>query len=702
MVQGCGGDGRSRPCARNVASWSSCALIRAAWPAAVVITTLLVNTPHVFAQNEAVVDALLQTYVHGVTAEIAASEVGADNVPILLDLLHDPTFPRRDNVVAFLAYLGDDTATDAILAFFEAPPAPVSVPEEDRSLLLAPQALGHIAGRGHPQAFDALLRFTADGSNGDVLQRAAERAADPESLRDDLVEMAFMGLARSADARARERLEAIASGRIRPVQSRRDMQRSAHEAVQLFDEISGAGAVTAPATSGTTSTTTAAATTSATGTQTVSEDAGLDYANHVAVTSPMTDARLDTVLAQTSKLFGTSSYAGDVACCMTFSRTNTARTFGSTGDGLDIIDNSTELNAVLNHSVARVKIVRAINYCGTTGTNYVGCSWIGGDGVAVVRMSSSGNEAVLWAHEYGHNVGLNHNTDSRCVMYGTISATHTGVSSAECDRYQAPVTAANADLRTIGICADSDGDGVQDGVDNCPLVANATQADADLDGLGDACDFVGCGNGVREGSESCDGSDLGGTTCTALGYSGGTLSCTLTCTFATESCSVCGNGIRQAGEQCDGTDLGAASCAALGCGGSPRCSAQCTLDYTTCTSCPVCNGNGICEAGEDCTSCASDCFSNNGAVCGNGVCEAGNGEDCVSCPLDCRGKQGGNPSRRFCCGDGGGQKPLSCSSLTCSSSGYLCTNQPTGPSCCGDGICGGVESGTSCAVDCAP
>ena len=35
---------------------------------------------------------------------------------------------------------------------------------------------------------------------------------------------------------------------------------------------------------------------------------------------------------------------------------------------------------------------------------------------------------------------------------------------------------------------DDDGDGVDDGVDNCPLDANASQLDTDLDGAGDACD----------------------------------------------------------------------------------------------------------------------------------------------------------------------------------------------------------------------
>ena len=46
-----------------------------------------------------------------------------------------------------------------------------------------------------------------------------------------------------------------------------------------------------------------------------------------------------------------------------------------------------------------------------------------------------------------------------------------------------------------------------------------------------------CGNGVKEGGEQCDGSDLGGTTCQSLGYSGGTLSCNADCTYNTSQCT---------------------------------------------------------------------------------------------------------------------------------------------------------------------
>jgi hypothetical protein len=38
--------------------------------------------------------------------------------------------------------------------------------------------------------------------------------------------------------------------------------------------------------------------------------------------------------------------------------------------------------------------------------------------------------------------------------------------------------------------ADSDADGIADPFDNCPVVANADQADEDGDGVGDACAIV--------------------------------------------------------------------------------------------------------------------------------------------------------------------------------------------------------------------
>ncbi len=115
--------------------------------------------------------------------------------------------------------------------------------------------------------------------------------------------------------------------------------------------------------------------------------------------------------------------------------------------------------------------------------------------------------------------------------------------------------------------------------------------------------------------------------------------------------------------------------------------------------CLDCDNDGVCEQGEDCTTCPNDCISGSGG-CGNGICEPALGEDCLSCASDCAGRQKGNPANRFCCGDGDGETPVGCSDLRCSTTGQSCSDLPAPPSCCGDGVCEGVENSANCRVDC--
>ena len=78
------------------------------------------------------------------------------------------------------------------------------------------------------------------------------------------------------------------------------------------------------------------------------------------------------------------------------------------------------------------------------------------------------------------------------------------------------------------------GDGSCNGSENCSSCSQDCGA----------CPPV-CGNNVKEGSETCDGTDLAGQTCQSLGFSGGTLSCKPNCSdFNTMNCvqTVCQNG----------------------------------------------------------------------------------------------------------------------------------------------------------------
>jgi hypothetical protein len=144
-----------------------------------------------------------------------------------------------------------------------------------------------------------------------------------------------------------------------------------------------------------------------------------------------------------------------------------------------------------------------------------------------------------------------------------------------------------------------------------------------------------CGDGVaNSSSETCDGLDLRGATCESVGLGAGVLGCSSSCTLDTTACSAlpaCGDGVRnQSSESCDGLDLGGATCSSLGfLGGALGCASDCTFDASTCEATPICGDGVINRSEEQC-----DVFDLGGATCTSLGFVAGELRCGASCRID--------------------------------------------------------------------
>lgn len=206
-------------------------------------------------------------------------------------------------------------------------------------------------------------------------------------------------------------------------------------------------------------------------------------------------------------------------------------------------------------------------------------------------------------------------------------------------------------------------------VAGAPLLALALGACPDDDGAQPDAAVTGCGNGLLEAGEECDGADLGGATCVTAGLKGGTLRCTAECRLDLFACEGCGNGLVEADESCDGSSLGGRTCLSETglSSGEVRCLPFCQLDTSACHDC----GNGVIEAQEDCDgsdlgslTCLDLGFTSGELACRGCVL---NTDDCCDCEAG-----------YYCC------------------AGLCCAD---GNACC-DGICTDVQTDFEACGDC--
>ncbi len=128
--------------------------------------------------------------------------------------------------------------------------------------------------------------------------------------------------------------------------------------------------------------------------------------------------------------------------------------------------------------------------------------------------------------------------------------------------------------------------------------------------------------GCRDEGDLCKGVDCSGHGTCKVGNQGAYCACDkgfepqgLQC--LPEGESGCGNGVAEDQEECDGNDLRDQTCEALGMGpGTLGCTQDCKLDTTYCGEDSQC-GDGVCNPPEDPSTCPGDCsnLANAVAVC---------------------------------------------------------------------------------------
>ncbi len=230
-----------------------------------------------------------------------------------------------------------------------------------------------------------------------------------------------------------------------------------------------------------------------------------------------------------------------------------------------------------------------------------------------------------------------------------------------------------------------------------------------------------CGNATCESTEACWSCPADCGACDSCGDGKCEPKKLENCTSCAKDCGACKPGCPEK----DTAGCTTHTCEACVCAADPFCCAT-KWDDLCAKACLACSqnvcGDGKCDAGESQGGCVQDCPP--AAQCGDGKCVKG--ESCAGCPQDCGNC---NVVAAKSCGDGlckgnehCGNCAIDCGNCgnigcVCAKDAFCCSTAfdaqcvDTCASCakglcpkptCGDGVCGGGETCSSCATDCGP
>jgi Tol biopolymer transport system component len=162
----------------------------------------------------------------------------------------------------------------------------------------------------------------------------------------------------------------------------------------------------------------------------------LTFARHVD--TPFTLATAQTAMTNASTVIqtcdGTPNANEDVACQVTMQNSGTIGTFGTTGDGGDIIDTDAKMSALIGSGTADVMVVTAIMRCGGSGPSapgatIIGCGKTGSKGIVSVNTLAGNLLGVEITHEFLHNQGHDHRG---CQNFACTTSGKAGTQKCNC------------------------------------------------------------------------------------------------------------------------------------------------------------------------------------------------------------------------------------------------------------------------------
>ncbi len=137
----------------------------------------------------------------------------------------------------------------------------------------------------------------------------------------------------------------------------------------------------------------------------------------------LSDTTIDQALAIGSQILQNCDAPDDVACDVTFSRQGSVDSFGTAGDGLDIVNTEAEKRQILGDNSAFVKVVTASMVGGRV---QLGVARLNSN--TTFQTSNAGMGGALpvqtlgeaFTHEFGHTRGLHHSSATNNIMLPQI------------------------------------------------------------------------------------------------------------------------------------------------------------------------------------------------------------------------------------------------------------------------------------------